>query len=116
MKAKPVKLIYGEGYEPCEIEEATHVKINIPGPSGELYLPVIIKGSRKGTNCWSWNGDVEYPTLKPSVLTNGYDSKDEQKFRCHSWINDGKAIFLSDCSHDMANKTVELLEVDDNDG
>lgn len=32
MKAKPVKLVYGKGYEPCSVEEATHVTINIPGP------------------------------------------------------------------------------------
>ncbi len=105
MKAKPVKLIYGEGYEPCAKEEATHIKLNIPGPSGIIYLPVLLRGKRQGTGCWSWNGDTDAPTLKPSVLTTGH------RFRCHSWINDGQVKFLADCSHDMAGKTVELLEV-----
>ena len=34
MKALPVKLIYGQGYEPCAIEDATHVTLNMPGPTG----------------------------------------------------------------------------------
>ncbi len=109
MKAKPVKLVYGEGYFQCPIEEATHVQLNVPGPSGTLFLPVVLSGPRRGTPCWTWNGDVEKPTLKPSVLTQGH------KFRCHSWINNGQARFLNDCSHEMAGKTVDLLEVPDGD-
>lgn len=105
MKAKTVKIVDGEGYVECPIEEATHLTINIPGPTGVLTLPVITAGSRKDTGCWTWNGDLVSPTLRPSVLTKGH------KFRCHSWINDGAAQFLGDCSHDMAGQTVELLEV-----
>jgi len=41
MKARPVKLVYGEGYIPCLVDDATHVTLNIPGPSGRLSLPVI---------------------------------------------------------------------------
>jgi hypothetical protein len=105
MKAKPVKLIHGEGYQECPISEATHVTLNIPGPSGTLTLPVILSGTREGTGCWSWNGSTEAPTLRPSVLTNGHD------FRCHSWINDGQAQFLDDSSHEHAGKTLDLLDV-----
>lgn len=108
MKAKPVKIIQGEGYVGCAINEATHVTINIPGPSGILTLPVILSGSRAGTNCWSWNGSTDKPTLKPSVLTKGHSNR----FRCHSWINDGQAQFLSDCSHEHVGQTVDLLEVE----
>jgi len=106
MKAKPVKIVQGEGYVGCPVEEATHVTINIPGPNGILTLPVILRGTRAGTNCWTWNGSTDSPTLKPSVLSTGHN------FRCHTWINEGKAIFLSDCSHEHAGKTLDLLEVD----
>lgn len=105
MKAQPVILIYGQGYEPCEVSKATHVTLHIPGPTGLLTLPVIQSGARAGTGCWTWNGSTEAPTLRPSVLTVGHD------FQCHSWINDGAAQFLADCSHDMAGKTVPLLDV-----
>lgn len=110
MKALPVKLIMGEGYAACKIEEATHVTLNIPGPTGDLTLPVIQSGTRHGTGCWTWNGSTEAPTLRPSVLTQGSNLK-HQNFRCHSWINDGKAVFLDDCSHDLRGQTVDLLEV-----
>jgi hypothetical protein len=107
MKAKPVKLIYGEGYLPCTVEEATHVQLNMPGPIAYRCLPVILKGSRDESHAWTWNGDTDKPTLRPSILTQNH------LHRCHTWVNDGKAQFLDDCSHEQAGKTVELLDVED---
>jgi len=111
MKAKPVRLVYGSGYVQCSAEDATHVTLNIPGPTGRLTLPVIQRGKREGTGCWTWNGSTDAPTLRPSVLTEGYSEKSNGPFRCHSWINDGAAQFLGDCSHDLANQTVPLMDV-----
>lgn len=110
MKAKPVKLIYGEGYIDAPISECTHVSLNFPGPSGCITLPVILKGTREGSGCWTWNGDTEKPTLRPSVLTEG-SSRGHGKFRCHTWVNDGQAQFLDDCSHELRGQTVDMLEV-----
>lgn len=31
---------------------------------------------------------------------------------CHTWINDGKVQFLSDCSHEFAGQTLDLLDVE----
>ena len=109
MKAKPVRLTPHDGYVQCPIEDATHVSLRIPGPTGLLTLPVIRSGTRAGTNCWTWNGSIEAPTLRPSILTTGHD------FRCHSFINDGAAQFLGDCSHALAGTTVSLLDVDRED-
>ena len=125
MKAKPVKLVYAEGYSDCPIEEVTHVELNFPGPVGKLHLPVILKGTRDGTNCWSWNGDVDKPTLHPSVLTQGVErisdeehallmaggKVDPRPYRCHTWVNDGQAQFLDDSSHELRGQTVDMLEV-----
>ena len=107
MKAQPVRLEWGVGYVPCAVEDATHVTLNIPGPTGLITLPVIQSGKRAGTGCWTWNGSTDAPTLRPSVLTTS------RNWRCHSWINDGAAQFLSDCSHELANTTVPLLDVGD---
>lgn len=104
-KALPVKLSDTTGYIECGIEEATHITLNIPGPTGMLTLPVITKGTRDGTNYWSWNGDIYKPTIKPSVLTQHH------LFTCHSFINDGKVQFLSDCSHDLVNQTLDLKDI-----
>ena len=117
MKARPVKLVYGEGYLHAAVSEATHVRLNFPGPSGEIVLPVILTGAREGTGCWTWNGDTERPTLRPSVLTQGTDiragSTHGQKYRCHTWVNDGKAQFLDDCTHELRGQTVDMLKVKD---
>lgn len=109
MKAKPVRLVFGEGYQPCPVEEATHVTLNIPGPTGLLTLPVILRGTREGTGCWSWNGSVDAPTLKPSVRTQG--GRRGVEWLCHSWINDGAAQFLDDCTHEFRGQTVPLQDV-----
>ena len=109
MKALPVKRIYALGYEPCAIEDATHITLNVPGPTGLLTLPVIRRGTREGTNCWSWNGSTDAPTLRPSVLTQGHSERGQ--FRCHSWITDGQAQFLEDCDHALRGQTVDLLDV-----
>lgn len=111
MKALPVKIAESHGYQSCSIEECTHVTLNIPGPTGRLTLPVIRSGTRDGTNCWSWNGDVDAPTIRPSVKTEGVDYSGE-KFICHSWINDGHAQFLEDCSHELRNTTVALIDIE----
>lgn len=105
MKAKPVRLVPRDGYVECQIDEATHVSLRIPGPTGLLTLPVIRSGTREGTGCWTWNGSVDAPTLRPSVLTTAHN------WRCHSWINNGAAQFLDDCSHELAGQTVALLEI-----
>jgi hypothetical protein len=106
MKAKPYKIANGK-YLPCEASEADHVLLHMPGPLWCRRIPVIQRGKREGTGCWTWNGDTEKPTLKPSILSRAGEH------RCHSFVNDGKVIFLSDCSHEFAGKTMDLLEVED---
>jgi hypothetical protein len=53
---------------------------------------------------WTFNGDVENPTFRASMLVHG----DDYRHRCHSYVTDGKIEFLSDCGHEMAGQTVEL--------
>lgn len=115
MKAKPVKLVDGR-YVECGKDDATHVTLNFPGPSGLLTLPVIRSGTREGTGCWTWNGSTDAPTIRPSVLTKGraYDDElnDLGPYVCHSWVSDGHAQFLSDSTHPFAGQTVPLLYVE----
>jgi hypothetical protein len=68
---------------------------------------------------WGYNGDAERPTLTPSVLVtyNGPDAGQDRgdgrhapPALCHSFVTDGRIQFLSDCSHDLANQTVDLPE------
>ena len=111
MKAKPMRLVYGDGYYPCEPSEATHVQLHFPGPFPTRFIPVQLKGTRAGTGNWSWNGDVDKPTLKPSILTKASFEGRPEKI-CHSFVNDGCIQFLPDCTHEFAGQTVPLLDVE----
>ena len=94
----------------CSPKEATHIEFRIPSGILEYReLLVQIGGTRAGTNNWSCNGDLEKPTLKPSILTQCDYA--HEPFRCHTFINDGMVQFLNDCSHENAGKTLELLEM-----
>lgn len=53
---------------------------------------------------WTYNGDPERPTVRPSLLVTGYE------LRCHSFIQAGRIHFLADCWHDLKGQTVDLPE------
>lgn len=77
---------------------------------------------------WQWNGNRDFPTLTPSILVRSghYASGDSSSCWCtynaahpddpapfvcsvcHSFVTDGKIIFLVDSTHSYAGKTVEL--------
>ena len=76
-------------------------------------------------HAWQFNGDLERPTFKPSLLVTyrhpkgysnenpapmGYDGEYVEE-RCHSYITDGRIQFLGDCTHALAGQTVDLPEV-----
>jgi hypothetical protein len=67
--------------------------------------PIRITVNGPGT--WKWNGDLEKPTISPSILTDG--NKPEK--RCHSFIKDGNIQFLNDCFHELKGQTVPLPEL-----
>lgn len=57
---------------------------------------------------WTFNGDLEKPTFKPSYLVHGSPVQP----RCHSFVTDGQIAYLSDSTHDLAGKTVDLPVLD----
>lgn len=81
---------------------------------------------------WSFNGNYEKPTFSPSVMVRSGHFADgasgdcwcnfENRFTgkkttfkcgiCHSFITDGKIQYLSDCTHELAGKTIEMESVD----
>jgi len=124
VRGKPVILVSGQGWVEVTPEMATHLTLRFPGPVGELTLPVMIGGTRKGTHNWTWNGDVNKPTLKPSIKTEmwvGENSCHEdgcpgRKVVFHSHMNDGRAEFLNDTTEDVSTQglrgqSVEMLDV-----
>ena len=110
MKAQPLKQT-DTGYKACDAHEATHVMLNMPGPLPMRIIPVMISGTRAGTGKWTWNGSVDSPTLKPSILTRG--GPPQTPIVCHTFVNDGLVQFLSDCTHELAGQTVPLCDVEE---
>lgn len=78
------------------------------------------------TDGWQFNGNLEKPTVSPSILVSGVEwLTDEEHARvmagekiepkptiCHSFITDGKIQFLSDSTHSLAGQTVELPPIE----
>lgn len=58
---------------------------------------------------WTFNGDVERPTFRASMLVN---ANTPSGIRCHSFVTCGRIEFLNDCGHAMRGQTVDLPDVD----
>jgi len=85
-----------------------------------------------GAEAWQWNGSVDAPTLRPSVLYqcghyaparahpdvcwctyNAEHPEEKAPFvcvLCHSFVTEGKIEFLTDSTHALAGQTVALPE------
>ncbi len=49
---------------------------------------------------WHWNGDLEKPTLSPSILQTCGPFPDGHTDVCHCFVRDGNIEFCGDCTHD----------------
>jgi hypothetical protein len=58
------------------------------------------------TKRWTFNGDLVKPTASPSLLINKDRLGDDP--RCHIFVRDGQIVYLSDCTHELAGKTVPM--------
>jgi hypothetical protein len=88
-------------YDPCNPEEATHIRLCFPGPFSNRLLPV--NGNTRPN--WQWNQSETSPTLSPSIRTS------DGTIICHSFVTDGMVHFCDDSTHELAGKIVPLEEV-----
>lgn len=65
------------------------------------------KEQHKDAPVWTFNGDVEKPTFRASLL----NYQPETSKLCHLFVTDGKIEYLSDSSHHLAGKTVEMEDI-----
>ena len=82
---------------------------HVTGLEFPTVLPVITKGSRDKANAWTWNGDLEKPTLKPSVRINYHNG--EKMTEIHYWLNNGIVNCLDDCKDGNARKKLKLIDI-----
>lgn len=66
---------------------------------------------------WQWNGDVNYPTVTPSMLMSTNIPRNEAEkanpvtyTQCHLFIKNGQIEYLPDCQHEYAGKTIPMIE------
>lgn len=53
---------------------------------------------------WTWDGDLEAPTVSPSILVQ-YGIVEGRRRVCHSYLEGGRWRFLDDSTHDLAGQT-----------
>lgn len=70
-----------------------------PGCKNVHAIPV--KGNKSMGPVWDWDGNMEEPTLSPSIRVRGGG------ITCHSYVRKGKIEFLGDCTHDLKGQTIE---------
>lgn len=107
--------------------EKGNIAIMCPGCNAHHVLATV-KPQNNGA-LWGFNGDMEKPTFNPSLLIRSVEnippvtSENIEQWRekpweqtrvdtvCHSFIIDGMIQFLGDCTHHLANQTVELPNI-----
>ncbi|HBA86011.1 MAG TPA: hypothetical protein DCZ95_18150 [Verrucomicrobia bacterium] len=93
--------------ELSKIEDRKGMAFQCPGCGCAHFVQI----NPKFSPCWQFNGDVERPTVSPSILVKTRWA-DEHKV-CHSFVKDGQIQFLGDCTHALAGKTVEIPDWED---
>lgn len=78
-------------------------------PGCKCYHGVWLKKDGYKGPVWEFNGDMERPTISPSVLVQ-FPCMEKMNV-CHSFIRNGRIQYLSDCTHELAGKTIELPEI-----
>lgn len=60
---------------------------------------------------WSWNGNIERPTITPSLKISECSEKGEPiRVICHLNVTDGMLVYHIDSSHEFAGKTIPMVD------
>lgn len=85
-------------------QDETYVRYFCPGCRSQHAVPA---------KRWHWNGDVNSPTLTPSVR-HFYTGPDGVEITiCHYVIKDGRIHYCGDSQHELKNQEMALPDIDD---
>ena len=72
------------------------------------YTEESWNGQDRTGGVWNWNGDRETPTFTPSLkITYPLEGGKSLKI-CHFFVEAGQIRYLSDCTHGLKGKTVQM--------
>lgn len=81
-------------------------------PVGGLYM-LPVGGDVDGRPEWDFDGNLDRPTLSPSILTHTNRPDRPEPFVCHSFLRAGEWQFLEDSTHALAGQTVPMSPLPD---
>lgn len=87
-----------------KIQTVDYYSFYCPGCKHEHTYSIFQDGSQ-----WQFNGNMENPSFTPSLLNTMRDEKGKATSICHLFVTDGKIIYCGDCTHELAGKTVPLV-------
>jgi hypothetical protein len=93
-----------------------HLLLWCPGCDGMHAINFVREGDVAPPITWDFDGNVESPTVTPSLLVTmriGGDGPDAYERKCHSYITGGQWVFLTDSDHALAGQTVPLPPLPD---
>ena len=61
---------------------------------------------------WTFNGDLDRPTFRASMLIRMNKEQDNVDLVCHSFVTDGKIQYLNDCTHHLKGQTIEMKDIE----
>lgn len=79
------------------------------GPDGYDGIHLLPVNTTEYSPSWDFDGNLEAPTLSPSILTHGGYGK----AKCHSFLRSGVFEFLSDSTHPLSGKKVPIPDLPD---
>ena len=59
---------------------------------------------------WQFDGNTESPTVTPSINSK-WTYAGGKKHVCHFYVKQGQIQYLSDCTHELAGKTVAMIDI-----
>lgn len=108
-------------------DQSDHLRLKIWCPGCKSLKMLPINGTSDKRPNWQFDGNLEKPTLSPSIKTSYYMMSDEgeaaaergdapgpdgryhgHEYVCHSFLKAGRWEFLSDCTHELKSQTVDM--------
>ena len=56
---------------------------------------------------WEFDGNIQAPSWTPSLRIQSMSRK-EKPYICHLYVRNGQIEYLSDCTHELAGKTIPM--------